>query len=1171
MTGFFLKIYDLLHRNGGLRIGLPILLLIGMSWMGSRIVLEEDIAGFLPDNPENARLSFVYRHIGLADKIFVRFSVADTLEEKEIVQGRLIAGAERFASVLDSLTDKFLVKDIQYQVKMDKVAALTRFLTENMPYFLEEEDYQRIDSLVYAGEFAALFTANREVLVSPVGALLKENIQRDPFHFSLPLLERLKNFQLKDFYTLVDDYIFSKDGNHLILFITSAQSGSETAQNADLAKAVERAVTYLPPDIRVDYFGSPLVAVTNAARIKTDAWQTMGIALVLIIGLLGGFFRRLWPLLLVCLPVAFGAALSLTLLYLFKGNVSAIAIGAGAVILGIAVDYSLHFLIHLKHEPDPRRALRDIVNPMVIGNITTVGAFLSLLFISAAAMRDLGLFAAFALIGTILFVLCFMPHWVKGRMGVQKSGWLGRWVNIRLEKKTWLIGLVAGITFILAFYSHEVAFETDFQKINYMTSEQKAAFEALSKYTTLGKKSIYHVSEGKTLNEALREYETQAPRIRALLEGNELSGIAGIGSFFPSDSLQQLKIKRWNTFKEKYGDSFLVLADRFGRPAGFRPEAFAPFRTLWEREFNVEPLTYFQLLQEAFLKDYLICQPEKSAIITLLYAEPEKTEQIYEALDNQSRAFVFDTSTVTKRMIYALTDDFNTVFYICGLLVLFFLWFAFGRLELTFIAFLPMALSWIWILGIMGMAGIRFNIVNIILATFIFGLGDDYTIFIVDGLMYEYAYGRKMLASYKMSVTLSALTMFIGVGTLILAVHPAMRSLALITVIGMLCVVAIAFIVPPLMFRWLTEKKGSLRLRPVTLRDVLVTAYTFIIFLIGSALLTLYGYVLLGIRKPTAERKWRFHRLLCRVSHWAVGHLPGVSRRLVNKGREDFSKPAIIVCNHQSHLDLMYVLMLSPKMIVLTNEWVWNCPFYGRILRFADFCPVDNGIENNIGHLQRFVENGYSIVVFPEGTRSEDGSIGRFHRGAFYLAEQLKIGIVPVAFHGIGHVLSKREFLLRKGKVRVHLLPRIQPEDLSYGIGYAERSKQIRRLFKNEYARMVAELETFSYWQKAVLENYIYKGVEIRKEAKRELKNKKNKEKMIEEIPAGAHVLIKQCGIGTFALLCSLVRKDITIVASDADADKIAVARRCPLCPPHLTYRVGSETDKIEETFDYVI
>ena len=128
-----------------------------------------------------------------------------------------------------------------------------------------------------------------------------------------------------------------------------------------------------------------------------------------------------------------------------------------------------------------------------------------------------------------------------------------------------------------------------------------------------------------------------------------------------------------------------------------------------------------------------------------------------------------------------------------------------------------MAVSWIWILGIMGIFDIHFNIVNIILATFIFGQGDDYTIFITEGCCYEYAYRKKLLASYKSSIILSALIMFIGIGTLIFAKHPALHSLAEVTIIGMFSVVLMAFALPPIVFNWMVRQKGTYRRRPLTL------------------------------------------------------------------------------------------------------------------------------------------------------------------------------------------------------------------------------------------------------------------------------------------------------------------------------------------------------------------
>lgn len=100
---------------------------------------------------------------------------------------------------------------------------------------------------------------------------------------------------------------------------------------------------------------------------------------------------------------------------LFYDSVSIIVIGIASVILGIAVNYPLHLIDHLKDSTQPRSAFKEIISPLVVGNITTVGAFLCLVPLNAPALHDLGLFASLLLAGTILFVLIFLPHAVKTR------------------------------------------------------------------------------------------------------------------------------------------------------------------------------------------------------------------------------------------------------------------------------------------------------------------------------------------------------------------------------------------------------------------------------------------------------------------------------------------------------------------------------------------------------------------------------------------------------------------------------------------------------------------------------------------------------------------------------------------------------------------------------------
>ncbi|MCL2246534.1 MAG: 1-acyl-sn-glycerol-3-phosphate acyltransferase, partial [Lentimicrobiaceae bacterium] len=546
--------------------------------------------------------------------------------------------------------------------------------------------------------------------------------------------------------------------------------------------------------------------------------------------------------------------------------------------------------------------------------------------------------------------------------------------------------------------------------------------------------------------------------------------------------------------------------------------------------------------------------------------ELDMLEAELNTINNQS--FSFDAGTIGRGMVNTLSKDFDKVLFICGFVVFVFLLFTLGRIELTLLAFLPLALGWFWILGIMDIFDVRFNIVNIILATFIFGQGDDYTIFMTEGLMYEYTYRRKLLASYKNTIALSSLIMFVGIGSLILAQHPALRSLAEITIIGMGSVVLMAFLLPPIIFKWITQHNGKQRLMPLTLRNLISSIYVFTVFLFGCFVITMAGFFLFAFGKLTLKKKLRYHKLMCWVARFVVVRIPHVKTTYNHYDKNIFDKPAVIICNHQSHIDLMCVMSLTPKLIILTNDWVWNSPFFGRMIKYADYYPVSNGIENAMEQLQDIVEKGYSVMVFPEGSRSEDCSIQRFHRGAFYLAEQLNLDIIPVLIHGVGHFLPKKEFMLRKGEIHINVLPRIAYNAM--GETYVECSKSMRKFYINEYSKLATQVETADYYADLVKHNYIYKGPSVERTVRRNLKKHHNYRMLIDSLASKNRVLIKNCGYGEFPLLLSLVYKKMEITAIERDPDLLALAANCGSVPAHLRYASCIDDEEIAQ-YDAVV
>jgi hypothetical protein len=187
-------------------------------------------------------------------------------------------------------------------------------------------------------------------------------------------------------------------------------------------------------------------------------------------------------------------------------------------------------------------------------------------------------------------------------------------------------------------------------------------------------------------------------------------------------------------------------------------------------------------------------------------------------------------------------------------------------------------------------------------------------------------------------------------------------------------------------------------------------------------------------------------------------------------------------------LDILAVGMLHPKIIYLVNDWVYKSPIFGKAVQLAGFYPVSEGIDNGLEHLRNKVSQGYSLMAFPEGTRSKTNKIRRFHKGAFYLAEKFNMDIVPVLIHGNSEVLPKGSFVIKNGSITVKVLDRISPDDLSYGKNYRERNKGIAAHFRSEFQSLRNEVEGDTYFFRTILEDYRYKGDSIYNVVKEDLK-----------------------------------------------------------------------------------
>ena len=850
------NIFDYFSKHPRIRGGSLVLLSVLFVGLLFTLHFSEDISDFLPLGTREREQLSVYQNISGADRLILLFSNPNDIDYT-------VEAIDCFVNAAIENDSHDWSKSLTAQIDMETITNVSDFVYENIPYFLTERDLERMDSLLtLPGYIKATLSEDKQVLMFPSSSVVASGITHDQLRLFSPILARLQTSYDQDGFELYDDYIFTPDMSRAVVMLDSPFGSSETSNNSKLLAYLEETTQIMHeeyPNVAVDIIGAPAIAVENSTRIKKDSILAISLSVVLILILLAYSFNSIKNILLIFLTVGWGFLFALGGMSLFRDNVSIIVIGIASVILGIAINYPLHLISHTAHQPDRRMALKEIISPLVVGNITTVGAFLALVPLKSTALRDLGLFASLLLVGTILFVLVYLPHYISVHKERKRdSALLDRLSAFSPENKKWIVISTILVTIIFLFFSFQTGFDSNMSHINYMTESQIRDMQYLedlmTNKITHTAQSVYIYGSGGDFDEALNDIRLREARIDSLSNSGLLKKQNDALLLFSTKQEQSQRINLWNSFIDRHHQELTTELQTEAKDAGFASGAFSHFDNLIKgsSSLTTHDIDYFEpLLKTVFNQNYTVLEENRTTyVVSPVNVEPQNVEKIKGILGDKC----FEVSEINGAMTRSLSDNFNYIGWACSLIVFFFLWFSFGRIEMAIISFLPMAISWIWILGLMAILGIKFNIVNIILATFIFGQGDDYTIFMTEGCQYEYSRKRSILKSYKCSILQSAAIMFVGIGTLIVAKHPAMRSLAEVTIIGMFSVVLMAYLIPPLLFKSLTTHNGEERKNPITIKRLIFGEPKEILDIVKSRYTYKGKEIEFSVRKNLRER-----------------------------------------------------------------------------------------------------------------------------------------------------------------------------------------------------------------------------------------------------------------------------------------------------------------------------
>lgn len=383
------------------------------------------------------------------------------------------------------------------------------------------------------------------------------------------------------------------------------------------------------------------------------------------------------------------------------------------------------------------------------------------------------------------------------------------------RKKPLLIAIALIVVVAVSFYFYGgTRFDADMHNLGYLEERTEHSEQLLRDKTYTGDKQKYFASRGNTMEEAIQNFARLDRKLDSLEQLGLVKSYTHTSEMFIPLDKQQQRIDTWKAYwtPERLSKVRSLIAATAPQ-AGLRPEAFETFFEAATADYESDALYEAELIPEGYLStlmeqsyngDYLCFTSVRCENDSVRSSESDYN-RICDAVATDPDLLVLDTYYYTTDTLIQMSEDFNMLQWLSMAFVFIVLFISFHYdWRLTLLGFAPILLSWLIVLGAMVIFDVNFNLINIIISTFIFGIGVDYSIFVINGLIGK---EQRLLNYHKTAIFFQCRHLTVTVSSMLIAVHPAIKSVGFSTLIGLLSAVILSYVVQPAVYRWLKRKK----------------------------------------------------------------------------------------------------------------------------------------------------------------------------------------------------------------------------------------------------------------------------------------------------------------------------------------------------------------------------
>lgn len=1110
-----------------------------------QIRTKEDMLDMLPSDDERVEeYRYALRKFRQIDRAY--FDVGINRDDPETLARAADALYARLA------TNTAFMR-IQYRVEMGNQDQIIGYLTGALPNLFTEEDAEELERKLAPEELRDFLSVMRRKLAGPEGMVLKNVVEADPIGGSALVLKKVAPLQAGfGGAQIIDGRITSADGRHILMLAEPKFRSSDSGASAQLVREMEaaaRAIDQEFPGVHVAITGGHRMAVDNATIIRADAKRCIAVGMLGMMALFLVAYRRRWLALVTFLPSFFGSTVAGVMLAIWDDQLSAIALGFASIAVGITVDYATHVIYHLDDTAgaDHRvrgRQLSQLVYPITVGVITTAAAFLVMMLSPINGYRQLGILGMVGVMFSAAFALVILPLLVPRTKQANPpplwmTGLWERYFQWQTRHRRWFLLLAVVLTVVAIFGARKLAFEGDITRLNGITAATRADEALISKTWDDAVGMTLLVARGETPEAAMALNDRAAA---ALANNTNVTAVYSLAAICPAPEVQRTNIQRWREFwTEERRQTLRENLAKIGAEFGFRADAFAKFWQQLDADRELLTLEQFRGTPlEQVLNERVALAEGDNAISTMVRLQDRTLAgQLREAVPGvivlDGRDFATHLEAIAKNglKLFAI----GTTAAVAGLL-----FFSLASIELAIVTLIPIVTGLLWTFGVMGWLGLPIDLMNSIFVIFIIGVGEDYAVFLVTSRLDEWRGRASHSAVASASVFISAVTTIFGFGVMVLADHPVLFSMGATVLIGMLCTFLVTLMLTPILMDVLLFNpmpRGAPKWWHL-LGTIWVTLH------LGGIQVFLYAMLrpflkLFRVRNGEAVLRSTARYLV----RGLIKAMPFGRTDFQNISAATFAKPAIIISNHQSAVDVLLIKGLPGDVRQTAKKRVFDSPLLGFSCRYLGEVMVEpNNPEATLQRAREVLASGASVHFYPEGTRSIDGSMQRFRRGAFELAVELKQEILPIVICDSHTAMPRDAFWFEPYRITLRALPRITPENFDYSQGVVPLMKHCEEIVRAGLQAELDRVNTPVIVRRKVRRLFRYQGVAVEQFVKWKLKLDPMFSVIDEVVPRGAHVLDLGCGYGLTTHWLAAFSETRTFVGFDYDENKIRVAKR---------------------------